>query len=184
MTAFQYSQLGNPWSEDFANMFDFILRVDQRYNLQETRKINPNTLAFEEWVRKYAGKLKAAFPWKIISFPKLLFTMRKDSVSLFHIPQKMHIIKKHLSLLWFNFRVRVSYSKVVQSEHFRTLKSSNRNTAFIYMYVYSDWLFFDHVFKINALGNVFREMPSSILNLFVFGKCLSLAVFLLFFRQS
>jgi len=43
-------------------MFDFILRVDQRYNLQETRKINPNTLTFEEWVRKYAGKLKAAFP--------------------------------------------------------------------------------------------------------------------------
>jgi hypothetical protein len=38
LTAFQYSQLGNPWSEDFANMFDFILRVDQRYNLQETRK--------------------------------------------------------------------------------------------------------------------------------------------------
>lgn len=62
LTANQYAQLGEPWSLDYANMFDFFLRVDQRYNLQETRKICPKTQTFDEWVRKNVGKLKSAFP--------------------------------------------------------------------------------------------------------------------------
>lgn len=62
LTAYQFAQLGQPWSQDYANMFDFILRVDQRYNLQETRKICPKTQTFEEWVKRNVGKLKQVFP--------------------------------------------------------------------------------------------------------------------------
>lgn len=61
LTTYQFAQFGQPWSQDLANMFDFILRVDQRYNLQETRRLCPKTQSFEDWVKRNAGKIRQTF---------------------------------------------------------------------------------------------------------------------------
>ncbi|BFZ05696.1 hypothetical protein BsWGS_08735 [Bradybaena similaris] len=38
-------------SADWANMFQFFQRVDQRYNLSATKEIHPSLQSFEDWVK-------------------------------------------------------------------------------------------------------------------------------------
>lgn len=45
---------------DWANMFQFFQRVDQRYNLSITKQMNPNLKSFEDWVRINAQAINAA----------------------------------------------------------------------------------------------------------------------------
>ncbi|GFS10880.1 NmrA-like family domain-containing protein 1 [Elysia marginata] len=45
---------------DWANMFQFFQRVDQRYNLSITKQMNPNLKSFDDWVRANAQALNAA----------------------------------------------------------------------------------------------------------------------------
>lgn len=65
VTIHDYQQLNCqfPWSQDYANMFDFYLRVDQRFNVDATQRISPSVRikSFEEWVQTNAGRLKKAF---------------------------------------------------------------------------------------------------------------------------
>ncbi|KAK3088728.1 hypothetical protein FSP39_023061 [Pinctada imbricata] len=65
VTIHEYQEMYSPrpWAQDYANMFDFFLRVDQRYNVDATRRIIPKlTLTgFEEWVAKNSQKLCYAF---------------------------------------------------------------------------------------------------------------------------
>ncbi|XP_013420211.1 nmrA-like family domain-containing protein 1 [Lingula anatina] len=42
---------GQPWSRDWANMFDFLKRVDQTNSVTLTRKLNPNLRGLEAWIR-------------------------------------------------------------------------------------------------------------------------------------
>ncbi|KAL5011329.1 hypothetical protein ScPMuIL_009880 [Solemya velum] len=60
VTLNQYGQLGSPWSKDFANMFDFILRVDQKYNVIATREIHPTLKSFNEWVCQNEAEIRTA----------------------------------------------------------------------------------------------------------------------------
>ncbi|XP_067661050.1 nmrA-like family domain-containing protein 1 [Haliotis asinina] len=45
-----YKMLDFPGVRDWANMFYFFGRVDQRYNVASSRQINPRLLSFEDWV--------------------------------------------------------------------------------------------------------------------------------------
>ncbi|KAK3774383.1 hypothetical protein RRG08_049039 [Elysia crispata] len=45
---------------DWANMFQFFQRVDQRYNLSITKQMNPNLRSFEDWVKTNAQAINAA----------------------------------------------------------------------------------------------------------------------------
>ncbi|RUS71668.1 hypothetical protein EGW08_020574, partial [Elysia chlorotica] len=45
---------------DWANMFQFFQRVDQRYNLSITKQMNPGLRSFEDWVRSNAQAISAA----------------------------------------------------------------------------------------------------------------------------
>ncbi|XP_046556629.1 nmrA-like family domain-containing protein 1 [Haliotis rubra] len=45
-----YKMLDFPGVRDWANMFYFFSRVDQRYNVASSRQINPRLLSFEDWV--------------------------------------------------------------------------------------------------------------------------------------
>ncbi|GFN73547.1 nmra-like family domain-containing protein 1 [Plakobranchus ocellatus] len=44
---------------DWANMFQFFQRVDQRYNLSITKQMNPSLQSFEDWVRTNAAAINA-----------------------------------------------------------------------------------------------------------------------------
>ncbi|XP_012943193.1 nmrA-like family domain-containing protein 1 [Aplysia californica] len=46
-----------PGATDWANMFQFFMRVDQRYNLSESKKLNPAVRSFEQWVEQNAAML-------------------------------------------------------------------------------------------------------------------------------
>ena len=50
LTLQAYRQLPHAGSNDFANMFDFFTRVDQRSNLNLNRQLCPNLQSFDEWV--------------------------------------------------------------------------------------------------------------------------------------
>jgi len=47
-----------PGAADWANMFQFFMRVDQRYNLAETKRMNPDVATFDQWVAENAQALK------------------------------------------------------------------------------------------------------------------------------
>ncbi|XP_071111659.1 nmrA-like family domain-containing protein 1 [Haliotis cracherodii] len=55
-----YKMLDFPGVRDWANMFYFFCRVDQRYNVASTRQMNPNLLSFEDWVRQNVDVLHKA----------------------------------------------------------------------------------------------------------------------------
>lgn len=59
MTLNQFGKMGLPWSKDFANMFDFFLRVDQKYNVIATRNIHPDLKSFNEWVSENAAEIRS-----------------------------------------------------------------------------------------------------------------------------
>ena len=61
ITVYDYKKMGEPYSVDFGNMFDFFVRKDQRYQLEHTLAINPDTLTFKNWVAANAQKLADAF---------------------------------------------------------------------------------------------------------------------------
>ncbi|XP_061188329.1 nmrA-like family domain-containing protein 1 [Saccostrea echinata] len=65
VTIHEYQQLNAqfPWSQDYANMFDFYLRVDQRFNVDATQRLSSSLRikCFQEWVQANSGKLKKAF---------------------------------------------------------------------------------------------------------------------------
>ena len=46
-----------PGADDIAIMFDYFARGNPTYNVENTRKINPKTLRFEEWAEKNKEKL-------------------------------------------------------------------------------------------------------------------------------
>lgn len=51
LTCQEFSLLDMPGILDWAQMFNFFVRVDQRYNVMATRKLNPLMQNFETWVR-------------------------------------------------------------------------------------------------------------------------------------
>ncbi|KAL3870486.1 hypothetical protein ACJMK2_038541 [Sinanodonta woodiana] len=62
ITLTEYRSLPYPWAKDFANMFDFFLRVDQRYNVQYTKQnYNPKMKTFSDWVQANIEKLRQEF---------------------------------------------------------------------------------------------------------------------------
>ena len=61
ITVNDYKKLGQPWSIDFGNMFEFFIRKDQRYQLEHTLEINPKTQTFKDWVANNRQKLSDAF---------------------------------------------------------------------------------------------------------------------------
>ena len=46
-----------PGADDLAIMFDYFARGPSKYDIANTRKINPKTLRFEEWAEKNKEKL-------------------------------------------------------------------------------------------------------------------------------
>lgn len=61
ITVNDYKKLGQPWSVDFGNMFEFFCRKDQRYQLQHTKEIYPGVQSLRQWVESNANKLKETF---------------------------------------------------------------------------------------------------------------------------
>nr|KAG5712464.1 hypothetical protein BaRGS_011438 [Batillaria attramentaria] len=49
LTFQEFSRLDIPGVLDWAQMFNFFVRVDQRYNVMETRRLNPDMQNFETW---------------------------------------------------------------------------------------------------------------------------------------
>ena len=49
-----------PGADDLAIMFDYFARGPSKYDIANTRKINPKTLRFEEWAEKNKEKLLKA----------------------------------------------------------------------------------------------------------------------------
>ncbi|KAK6195916.1 hypothetical protein SNE40_001243 [Patella caerulea] len=47
-----YRQKEFPGSRDWANIFNFLLRVDTQYNVSKTKTIYPNVKSFQEWVKE------------------------------------------------------------------------------------------------------------------------------------
>ncbi|KAK0063376.1 nmrA-like family domain-containing protein 1 [Biomphalaria pfeifferi] len=45
-------------SNDYAAMFQFFQRVDQRYNLLNSKKLNPEVISFNDWVMVNVEKIK------------------------------------------------------------------------------------------------------------------------------
>jgi len=52
-----------PWSEDYANMFQFLQRVrwDHKHNVAATQRLNPSIQGYQEWVKRNARDLQTAF---------------------------------------------------------------------------------------------------------------------------
>lgn len=60
VTVFDFNQQKQselPGATDWANMFQFFMRVDQRYNLAESKRLNPSIQSFEQWVAHNAQAL-------------------------------------------------------------------------------------------------------------------------------
>ena len=51
LTVHEFSQLDIPGVLDWAQMFHFLVREDQRYKVRDTQQYNPGMLTFEAWVR-------------------------------------------------------------------------------------------------------------------------------------
>ncbi|KAK7095422.1 nmrA-like family domain-containing protein 1 [Littorina saxatilis] len=51
LTVHEFSQLDMPGILDWAQMFNFLVREDQRYKVKDTQQCNPNMQSFETWVR-------------------------------------------------------------------------------------------------------------------------------------
>ncbi len=47
-----------PGSIDIGNEFEFLVRVDQKYDVDVTHDIYPATLQFEQWLCDNADKLR------------------------------------------------------------------------------------------------------------------------------
>ncbi|KAL8568192.1 hypothetical protein ACOMHN_027715 [Nucella lapillus] len=50
LTVHEFSQLSLPGIRDWAQMFNFLVRVDQRHKVRESRWYNPQLQSFEAWV--------------------------------------------------------------------------------------------------------------------------------------
>lgn len=61
ITVNDYKKLGQPWSVDFGNMFEFFARKDQRYNVQHTKDLYQGTQTLQQWVCENKEKLKETF---------------------------------------------------------------------------------------------------------------------------
>ncbi|XP_052223047.1 nmrA-like family domain-containing protein 1 isoform X2 [Dreissena polymorpha] len=61
ITVNDYKKLGQPWSVDFGNMFEFFVRKDQRYQLQHTQEIHPGVQSFRDWAQRNARRLADSF---------------------------------------------------------------------------------------------------------------------------
>jgi len=53
--------MGQPWSIDFGNMFEFFVRKDQRYQLQHTKELYPGVQSLRQWIERNARSLYEAF---------------------------------------------------------------------------------------------------------------------------
>ncbi|XP_021344496.1 uncharacterized protein LOC110444443, partial [Mizuhopecten yessoensis] len=62
-TMYRDANSKRPWREDYANMFLFLMRTrwDHKYSTERTRKFNPDTKYFEEWVQANAQALYTAY---------------------------------------------------------------------------------------------------------------------------
>ena len=61
MTVDEMRQQGYPGASDLANMFDFYCRVDQRTNINLTRKLNPSLQTLDEWIQENLATIKHTF---------------------------------------------------------------------------------------------------------------------------
>ncbi|KAL4219579.1 NmrA-like domain-containing protein 1 [Mactra antiquata] len=61
ITVNDYKKKGKEWAVDFGNMFEFFVRKDQRYQLQHTKEIYPQTQSLREWIQRNCAKLRNTF---------------------------------------------------------------------------------------------------------------------------
>lgn len=61
LTLHEFSQLDDiPGVVDWTQMFNFLVRQDQRYKVRDTRQRNPDMMTFEDWVRANRDTIERA----------------------------------------------------------------------------------------------------------------------------
>ena len=60
LTIHEFMQLKLPGVLDWAQMFNFLVREDQRYKVRDTKQLNPKLLNFEAWVGKNRDAINRA----------------------------------------------------------------------------------------------------------------------------
>ena len=60
LTIHEFMQLKLPGVLDWAQMFNFLVREDQRYKVRDTKQLNPKLLNFEAWVSKNRDAINRA----------------------------------------------------------------------------------------------------------------------------
>ncbi|XP_060075092.1 nmrA-like family domain-containing protein 1 [Ylistrum balloti] len=62
-TKYRDCSFNEPWKDDYANMFLFLMRTrwDHMYSDKKTRELNPDTKYFEEWIQANAQALYTAY---------------------------------------------------------------------------------------------------------------------------
>jgi hypothetical protein len=51
LTIHEFSGLKMPGVLDWAQMFSFLVRVDQRYKVRDTRQLYPDMMTFADWLK-------------------------------------------------------------------------------------------------------------------------------------